>query len=144
LLRFSDVEGGEILIGGHRIDSISQADLRSDIAYVPQDPQCFTGPSPTTFELAGRMRSMPRCGRLHGSHMPRSSSRHFRPAYDTLVGERGIKRSVGSVSAWPSPAQSVKNAPIRFSMKRTSSLDSESEGMIQDALWTLMRDERPL
>src|SRR5262249_446910 len=41
LLRFVDIETGEILIGGHRIDRVSQAELRRLIGYVPQDPTMF-------------------------------------------------------------------------------------------------------
>ena len=138
LLRFSDVERGEILIGGHRIDSISQADLRSDIAYVPQDPAMFHRSIADNIRI-GRPGATDSEVRQAARLAHAAEFIEALPAgYETLVGERGIKLSGGQRQRVAIARAILKNAPILILDEATSSLDSESEGMIQDALWTLM------
>src|SRR6185436_3387706 len=91
LLRFSNVEGGEILVGGQRIDSISQADLRAAIAYVPQDPAMFHR------SIADNIR-VGRPGASDAEVREAARLAHALEFIDalpagekTLVGERGVK-----------------------------------------------------
>jgi ATP-binding cassette, subfamily B, bacterial len=126
LLRFMDVDGGEILIDGQNIAHIRQADLRDQIAYVQQEPLLFHR---TIGENIGY-------GDLGADQKAIVASLPL--GYDTLVGERGVKLSGGQRQRVAIARAMLKNAPILVLDEATSALDSESEVLIQDALWQLM------
>jgi len=138
LLRFVDVQSGQILIGDQPIDRVPQAALRSAIAYVPQDPSMFHR------SIADNIR----VGRPGASEADvRRAARLAHAAefidalpegYQTLVGERGVKLSGGQRQRVAIARAILKDAPILILDEATSSLDSESEALIQEALWTLM------
>jgi ATP-binding cassette subfamily B protein len=138
LLRFMDVNDGAILIDGQNIAEVTQHDLRSAIAYVPQEPAMFHR------SLADNIRY----GKLSASDTDvRRASRQahaeefikdLAAGYDTLVGERGVKLSGGQRQRIAIARAILKNAPILVLDEATSALDSESERYIQDALWKLM------
>ena len=138
LLRFADVENGEIRVGGQVIDRIPQAALREVVAYVPQDPAMFHRsiadnirvgrPGATDAEVR-------RAARLaHAADFVET----LPSGYDTLVGERGVKLSGGQRQRVAIARAILKDAPILVLDEATSSLDSESEALIQEALWTLL------
>lgn len=138
LLRFEDIDDGAITIDGQNIRDISQTDLRSHIAYVPQQPLLFH-------------RSL-RENITYGK--PTASEKHIVQAakdanalefieklpskFETLVGERGVKLSGGQRQRIAIARAMLKDAPILILDEATSALDSESEVLIQDALWKLM------
>ena len=138
LLRFADVEEGEVLVGGQPIDRVPQAEVRRTIAYVPQDPAMFHR------SIADNIR----VGRPGASDAEvREAARLAHAAefiealpngYATLVGERGVKLSGGQRQRVAIARAILKDAPILVLDEATSSLDSESELLVQDALWTLM------
>jgi ATP-binding cassette, subfamily B, bacterial len=138
LLRFLDVDQGQILIGGQPIDRVPQSALRQAVAYVPQDPSMFHR------TIADNIRF----GRPEASDADMRRAAHLAHAaefiealpggYETLVGERGVKLSGGQRQRVAIARAILKNAPILVLDEATSSLDSESEGLIQDALWILM------
>ena len=138
LLRFSDVDAGEILIGGQPIHLVPQSVLRNAIGYVPQDPSMFHR------SVADNIRF----GRPDASDADVRRAAHLAHAaefievlpagYQTLVGERGVKLSGGQRQRIAIARAFLKNAPILVLDEATSSLDSESEAVIQAALWTLM------
>ena len=92
LLRFSDVDAGELLVGGQSISRIPQAALRKVIAYVPQDPSMFHRSIADNIRV-GRPDASDADVRRGGATCPRgrSSSRRCPPATGNAVGERGVK-----------------------------------------------------
>jgi len=140
LLRFADVESGAIFLGGQRIDGISQADLRAAIGYVPQDPAMFHRTIADNIRV-GRPSATDAEVRRAAVLAHAAEFIEALPAdYDTLVGERGVKLSGGQRQRVAIARAILKNAPVLILDEATSSLDSESEGLIQDALLRLMAD----
>jgi len=138
LLRFSDVDGGRILIDDQDIARITQSDLHAKIAYVPQEPLLFHR----------SIRENIAYGKLDADDSQiwlaaaRANATEFvdtlRDGYETLVGERGVKLSGGQRQRIAIARAMLKDAPILLLDEATSALDSESEALIQKALWTLM------
>lgn len=138
LLRFVDIESGVILLGGQRIDEIPQAALRRAVAYVPQDPSMFHRSIADNIRI-GRPEAtddeVRRAAKLaHAAEFIEA----LPLGYETLVGERGVKLSGGQRQRVAIARAILKDAPVLILDEATSSLDSESEALIQDALWTLM------
>ena len=138
LLRFADLEGGQILIGGQAIDLIPQSALRTAIGYVPQDPAMFHRTIADNIRF-GRPEATDDEVR-HAARLAHASEfiEKLPGGYQTLVGERGVKLSGGQRQRVAIARAILKDAPILVLDEATSSLDSESEALIQDALWTLM------
>jgi ATP-binding cassette, subfamily B, bacterial len=138
LLRFKDVERGQILVGGQSIAEVAQSSLREVIAYVPQDPAMFHRTIADNIRFArpeATDEDVRRAAALaHAAEFVES----LPDGYHTLVGERGIKLSGGQRQRIAIARAILKDAPILILDEATSSLDSESEALIQDALWTLM------
>ncbi|SCD22779.1 ABC transporter [Brucella inopinata] len=136
--RLYDVNGGAILIDGQNIADVTQASLRSQIAIVQQEPILFhrtlaeniayarPGASQAEIEEAARLAS------AHDfiSRLPKG--------YRTLVGERGVKLSGGERQRVAIARAFLADAPILILDEATSSLDSESEVLIQQAMERLM------
>ena len=141
MLRFLDLNGGEISIDGQNISQATQDSLRANISLVPQEPILFhrnladniryARPEATDAEVA-------QAARLAHAHEFIES---FPEKYQTLVGERGIKLSGGQRQRVAIARAILKNAPILVLDEATSSLDSESELLIKDALKNLMREK---
>jgi ATP-binding cassette subfamily B protein len=144
LLRLMDVDGGRILIGGQDITRLRQADLRSLIAYVPQEPAmfhrsvrdnlAFARPGATDAEILRAARA------AHVTEFVES----LPDGFDTLVGERGVKLSGGQRQRVALARAILRDAPILLLDEATSALDSESEILVQEALWRLMQDRTAL
>ncbi|MEU8196528.1 ABC transporter ATP-binding protein [Microbispora amethystogenes] len=144
LLRLMDVDGGRILIGGQDISRLRQADLRGLIAYVPQEPAmfhrsvrenlAFARPGATDAEILRAARA------AHVTEFVESLPHGF----DTLIGERGVKLSGGQRQRVALARAILRDAPVLLLDEATSALDSESEILIQEALWRLMQDRTAL
>ncbi|HUC89828.1 MAG TPA: ABC transporter ATP-binding protein [Patescibacteria group bacterium] len=139
LLRFMDVQKGEICIDGQDITHITQNGLRRNIAYVPQEPMLFHRTIRENIRYGDNQASdeaVEAVAKMAHAHEFIASLSH---GYDTLVGERGIKLSGGQRQRVAIARAMLKNAPILILDEATSALDSESEVLIQDALWKLMQ-----
>jgi ATP-binding cassette subfamily B protein len=138
LLRMMDVDGGRILIGGQDITTLSQADLRGLIAYVPQDPVMFHRTLHENIAFgrpdAGEAEIRAAAAAAHVLEFVEGLPNGF----DTLVGERGVKLSGGQRQRVAIARAILRDAPILLLDEATSALDSESEAHIQEAIWTLM------
>jgi ATP-binding cassette subfamily B protein len=136
--RLYDVDGGEIRIDGVNIARVTQASLRSQIAIVQQDPVLFhrslaenigygrPGASQDAIEHAARLANAHR----FIARLPKG--------YGTLVGERGVKLSGGERQRVALARAFLADAPVLVLDEATSSLDSESEALIQEAMLRLM------
>jgi ATP-binding cassette subfamily B protein len=138
LLRLIDIQKGEILIDNQNISSITQKDLRSSIAYVPQEPLMFHRSIMDNIrygQLDASDKQVVAAAKMANAH---EFIKTLKDGYDTLVGERGTKLSGGQRQRVAIARAMLKNAPILVLDEATSALDSESEVLIQDALWKLM------
>jgi ATP-binding cassette subfamily B protein len=151
LLRFMDVDGGGILIDGQDIRDVTLASLRSRISYVPQDPQllhrtiaeniCYGlgtdgngGEGPTVVPVVDYDIVHAVGKAAHVEEFVYA----LPDRYDTVVGERGLKLSGGQRQRVAIAQAMAKHAPILVLDEATSALDSESEHLVQEALWQLM------
>jgi ATP-binding cassette subfamily B protein len=138
LLRFADVDAGEILVGGQPIDRVPQAALRRLIGYVPQDPAMFHRSIADNIRVGRPGATEADVRRAAGLAHAAEFIEALPAGYQTLVGERGVKLSGGQRQRVAIARAILKDAPILILDEATSSLDSESEALIQDALWTLL------
>ncbi|HKQ74945.1 MAG TPA: ABC transporter ATP-binding protein [Blastocatellia bacterium] len=138
LLRFVDIERGAIIIGGQRIDEIPQAALRRAIAYVPQDPSMFHRSIADNIRIGRPDATDDEVRRAANLAHAAEFIEALPLGYETLVGERGVKLSGGQRQRVAIARAILKDAPALILDEATSSLDSESEALIQDALWNLM------
>lgn len=139
LLRFEDIDSGEILIDGHNIADVTQASLRRSIAYVPQEPLLFHRPVSENISYGAEKTSMAKIKQAAQAAHADEFIRQLTQGYDTVVGERGVKLSGGQRQRIAIARAILKAAPILVLDEATSALDSESEAYIQDALWRLMK-----
>lgn len=138
LLRFMDVNKGAISVNGVDIRSMSQAQLRSVISYVPQEPLLFHRSIADNILYATE--SKDRQDMLKAADLAYVTEfvDDLPDKYETLVGERGVKLSGGQRQRVAIARAILKDAPILVLDEATSALDSRSEQLIQKALWKLM------
>lgn len=140
ILRFYDVDNGEILVDGINIKDLSLSSLRDKIGVVSQDVFLFNdtvkynisyGKMDATDE---EIENAAKAANAHKfiSKMPNG--------YNTLIGERGMKLSGGEKQRIAIARAMLKNPPILILDEATSALDTESEKLVQEAIDTLMKN----
>ena len=140
LLRFSDIEKGEILIDNQNIVGVTQQSLHEAIAYVAQEPMLFHRSLAENISYgrqnATKEQIVEAAKKAHALDFINKLPHKF----DTLVGERGVKLSGGQRQRIAIARAILKDAPILVLDEATSALDSESEKLIQASLSNLMKD----
>ncbi|MGP4045330.1 ABC transporter ATP-binding protein [Streptomyces sp. 2A115] len=144
LLRMTDIDAGRILIGGQDISRLRQADLRSLIAYVPQDPAMFHRTLRDNIAFARPDATDAEIRRAAEAAHVTEFADALPHGFDTMVGERGIKLSGGQRQRVALARAILRDAPILLLDEATSALDSESELLVQEALWRLMEGRTAL
>jgi len=134
LPRFWDVTGGRVLLDGHDVRGLGLHDLRASIGLVPQEPTLFSGtvreniayarPGATDAEIEAAAR---------GAHATEFIER-LPLGLDTRVGERGVKLSGGQRQRLAIARVFLKNPAVVVLDEATSSLDSESERLVEEAM----------
>ncbi|MBI5728641.1 MAG: ABC transporter ATP-binding protein [Candidatus Magasanikbacteria bacterium] len=141
LLRMHEISAGAITIDGQKINRVTQESLWQVVSLVPQDPILFHrtlmeniryGRGDATDEQVFRAAKLAHCDEF---------IMEFPDKYSTYVGERGVKLSGGERQRVAIARAILRDAPILVLDEATSSLDSESEALIQDALKNLMREK---
>lgn len=144
LLRFYDIEGGQITIDGQNIQGVTQDSLRSAIGMVTQDSSllhrsvreniAYGRPDATDADIEQALRT----AEAH-EFVPGLSDSRGRRGLDAHVGERGVKLSGGQRQRIAIARVALKDAPILILDEATSALDSEVEAAIQSRLEVLMQ-----
>jgi ATP-binding cassette subfamily B protein len=138
LHRLYDVTDGRILIDGQDTARVTQQSLRAQLALVPQDPILFHRTLAENIAYGkpdATLEEIKQAARLANAHefilrQPKG--------YYTLVGERGVKLSGGERQRVALARAFLANTPVLVLDEATSSLDSESEALIQEAMERLM------
>jgi ABC-type multidrug transport system fused ATPase/permease subunit len=136
--RFYDVVGGTITLDGHDIRDLTLKGLREQISIVRQDVFLFHGTARENI-LFGRADAteaeMVEAAQVANAHEFISE---LPDGYDTVIGERGVKLSGGQRQRIAIARAILKDAPILILDEATSSVDAETEALIQQALERLM------
>jgi subfamily B ATP-binding cassette protein MsbA len=136
--RFFDVTGGDIVIDGRSIRSVTLQSLRAQIGMVTQETVLFDDSIAANIAF-GR----PAASRAEIEAAARAAHAHefivtLDRGYDTLIGERGQRLSGGQRQRLAIARALLRDSPILILDEATSSLDAESELLVQEALATLM------
>ena len=138
--RFHDCTEGEVLIDGINIKKYKIKDLRNLMGIVTQEPVLFNDTIKANISLGNQWAGF---DQIHEAAVIANASsfiEHKEQGFDTVVGERGSKLSGGERQRITIARAVLKNPPILILDEATSSLDTESEKWVQDAIYKLMKD----
>jgi len=140
ILQFYHPQSGTILFDGKPASNFSLTDIRNQVAIVPQDVLLFGGTIRENIaygKLKATEAEVLRAAERANAH---EFIKSFPEGYDTIVGERGVKLSGGQRQRIAIARALLKNPSILILDEATSSLDSESERLVQEALEELMKN----
>ena len=140
ILRFYDPQSGEILFDDKSAEHFALTDIRNQIAIVPQDVLLFGGTIRENIAY-GKLSASPEAV-IEAAKRANADDfiSGFPEGYETLVGERGVKLSGGQRQRIAIARALLKDPSILILDEATSSLDSESERLVQEALEELMKN----
>jgi ATP-binding cassette, subfamily B, bacterial len=144
LMRFYDPQEGVVKLDGHDIRDLKQRSLRKNIGVVLQDPLLFNDTIRNNIAYAkpqATMAQIEQAAKLANAH---SFISHLPDKYETMVGERGSRLSVGERQRITIARALIKDPAILMLDEATSALDAESEALVQDALERLMKGRTTL
>lgn len=139
LLRLYEPEKGRILIDGQDINDVTQTSLRSQLGVVFQEPALFSGTIRENISYAKQGATEAQIVTAAKAANAHEFIEKLDEGYGTEIGERGLKLSGGQKQRIAIARALLKDAPILILDEATSSLDSKSEAMVQEALETLMK-----
>lgn len=139
LLRLYEPQKGKISIDGQDIAKVTQNSLRQNIGVVFQDPALFSGTIRENIAYADPSAPQAKIEAAAKAANAHEFVSQLEKGYDTEIGERGLKLSGGQKQRIAIARALLKDAPILILDEATSSLDSKSEGMVQEALERLMK-----
>jgi ATP-binding cassette subfamily B protein len=139
LMRFYDPDEGAIFLDGLDLRQLKQRSLREHIGTVLQDPLLFNDTVRNNIAYGRPNASMAEIESAARAANAHDFITHLPEGYETMVGERGSRLSVGERQRVTIARALIKNPPILVLDEATSSLDAESEGLVQEALEHLMK-----
>lgn len=138
--RFHDITSGELLIDGVNIKSFSLRSLRNNMGIVTQEPILFNDTIAANIRLSNPSatdQEVEKAARIANAHSFISLKEQ---GYETNIGDRGSKLSGGERQRLTIARAILKNPPILILDEATSSLDTESERLVQDAINKMMQN----
>jgi ATP-binding cassette subfamily B protein len=138
LQRFYDIQAGAVRVGGVDVRAVRLADLRANIAVVPQEPVIFSGTVLDNIRYGRADASEADALAVARASFVDEFVRRLPDGYGTFVGERGLRLSGGQRQRIAIARAMLKNAPLLLLDEATSALDAESERAVQAALGAAM------
>ncbi|MDP1739822.1 ABC transporter transmembrane domain-containing protein [Polaromonas sp.] len=144
LLRFYDPASGRIELDGVRTADMALHDLRQRIGIVPQDAVIFSSSALENIRYGKPKASDEEVKAAAGAAFAHEFIMALPEAYDTFLGERGVRLSGGQRQRIAIARAMLKNPPLLLLDEATSALDAESERMVQAALESAMKGRTTL
>ncbi|HET6675847.1 MAG TPA: ABC transporter ATP-binding protein [Nitrospiraceae bacterium] len=137
LLRFYDVRSGQLLIDGHDVRDLPLSFLRTQIGLVQQEPFLFNGTVRENIVYSDRAADHARVEAAARAARAHDFITDLLDGYDTWIGERGVKLSVGQKQRLSIARVLLKDPPIVIFDEATSNIDTENEQKIREAVHEL-------
>lgn len=144
MLRFEQNQQGVIAIDGTPIQDVAVAELRKNVAYVPQEPLLFHDTIAANIRLARFDATDTQIKKAADSSYATQFINALPDKFQSIVGERGVKLSGGQKQRVAIARAVLQDSPIIILDEATSALDSESEQIIKDSFATILKDKTAL